>query len=172
MATGRCLVLAQEIGPNTPCLASDLCVGLGHNTAAVISAIEGRRAIICDLALTPNHPWASWGMGRVLFHDLESLGAQIDAHKRDPQNSLLGDFTPAIDSLDPFRDGRTGERIGTYIGWLLEAFDSGLDRDSAIQQANERYSAAWGADTVVRLGADVSGPKSGQPGHLSKGRVG
>ena len=116
----------------------------------VLSAIGGRRAVHCDLGGLPNHPLNSWGEGRVLFHDLESLGKAIDAFKKDPAWSLLGDFTPILDDLDPFRDGRGGERMGSYIGWLVEKLDEGLDQKRAIQHANERYAEVWGMDKVVQ----------------------
>ena len=58
-----------------------------------------------------------------------------------------------LEEIDPFRDGRAGERVGTYIRWLVEAFDEGLDRDTVIQKANEKYAAIWGDDKVIPLAA-------------------
>ena len=148
-ATGRCLILSQEEGAHTAAFAADLSVGLGHSSASVISAIAGCRAVHCDLGRTPDHPLASWGLGRLLFYDLESLASAIESHKEDPGRSALGDFTPVMDDLDPFRDGRAGERIENYLHWLLEAFDAGYGRDAAIEQANQQYARAWGSDKVI-----------------------
>ncbi|MFQ5801314.1 MAG: hypothetical protein ACE5JQ_00270 [Candidatus Methylomirabilales bacterium] len=148
-ATGRCLVLTGEAGAHTAGFAADLGVGLGHSSAAVVSAIAVGRALHCDLGRTPDHPLASWGMGRVLFHDLESLARAIESYRKEPARSPVGDFTPVLDDLDPFRDGRAGERTENYLRWLLEAFDEGHGRDAAIREANMRYATKWGVDKVL-----------------------
>ena len=150
-ASGRCLVLSEEVGPQDVAFSSDLCVGIGHSTAVVISAIAGCRAVHCDLSVTPNHHLETWGLGRVLFHDLETLDRAIESHLRDPNESVLGDFTPVMDDLDPFRDGGATDRTEAYISWLLEAFDGGLDRAEALQEASSKYAATWGADKVISL---------------------
>ena len=43
---------------------------------------------------------------------------------------------------------RGGERIGTYMRWLQEAFDQGLEREDAIEQANALYAESWGDDKI------------------------
>ena len=154
-ATGRCLILGHESGPHVAALIADLCVGIGHSTAVAISAIAGCRAVHCDLGGTPNHPLASWGMGRVLFHDLGILGQEIERHMQDPVNSELGDFSPGLDNLDPFRDGGANERIAEYLRWLLEAFDQRMDRYQAMQAANEQYVRDWGSDKVISYNSEV-----------------
>src|SRR3989338_7781083 len=50
----------------------------------------------------------------------------------------------ALDELDPFRDGRAAERMGTYLTWLLEGFKGGLRRETVMADAAERYRAIWG----------------------------
>lgn len=49
-----------------------------------------------------------------------------------------------MDELDPFRDGRAAQRIGAYLQWLLGGFDAGLDRETVLADAAERYAARWG----------------------------
>ena len=58
-----------------------------------------------------------------------------------------------LDELDPFRDGRAAERMGTYLQWLLEGFRAGLDRETVMADAAERYTAAWGKDKVMQVNA-------------------
>ena len=57
-----------------------------------------------------------------------------------------------LDELDPFRDGRAAERMGTYLQWLLEGFAAGLHRDTVMADAAERYAAQWGRDMIVNIG--------------------
>lgn len=149
-ATGRCLVLDEGNGAHTAAFGADLCVGLGHSTTIVMSALAGRRAVHCDLGKTPSNPLTRWGLGKVVFHDLDSLFQSIKAHKLDPANSTLGDFSSVLDDFDPFRDGRAKDRMDQYLRDLLEAFAQGLDRSSAIEQANQLYAGAWGSDKVIR----------------------
>ena len=40
-------------------------------------------------------------------------------------------------------------RIGEYMGWYLEALDSGVSRDDSLQIATENYANKWGKDKVV-----------------------
>jgi hypothetical protein len=56
-----------------------------------------------------------------------------------------------LDELDPFRDGRAAERMGTYIQWLIDGFKVGLDRDTVMANAAERYCAMWGKDKVTEV---------------------
>lgn len=148
-ASGRCLVASEDVGPQVAAFGSDLCVGIGHSSAAVISAIAGCRAVHCDSSGTPSHHLESWGLGQVLFHDLVTLGEAIERHIQEPEGSLLGDFSPVMDDLDPFRDGDASARIDSYVGWLLDAYDAGLGRDQALQEASSKYAASWGADKVI-----------------------
>ena len=61
----------------------------------------------------------------------------------------LGDWSAHLDKLDPFRDMRGAERIGTYVRWLKESFDKGLERKDAIEQANEFYAKEWGEEKII-----------------------
>ena len=63
----------------------------------------------------------------------------------------LGDFSEHICELDPFRDGKGGERVGTYMRWLLESFDDGKKQKDAIQYANGLYAEQWGYDKVIDM---------------------
>ena len=56
-----------------------------------------------------------------------------------------------LDEIDPFRDGRAAERMGTYLKWLIDDFKDGLDRDTAMAQAAERYCQAWGQDKITEV---------------------
>jgi hypothetical protein len=88
----------------------------------------------------------------VIFDDIDRLIIALKRYKENPEiKSKLGDWSSYIDKLDPFRDGRGGERIGAYMQWLLESFDKGKSRDDAIQYANKLYAEQWGEDKVINM---------------------
>ncbi len=63
-------------------------------------------------------------------------------------NPFLGDWSDHLNELDPFRDGRGGDRIGIYMRWLQEGFEKGLRRDKTIARANKLYAEDWGKEMV------------------------
>jgi hypothetical protein len=171
VARGRCVVLDNATGrlPTDAARAADFAVGIGISTAAMESAIVGKRALHCDLSNQRAHPFYSWGYEKVIFDDLDAMMAALRRYKADPASEPdLGDHTPCLDQLDPFRDGRAGERVGSYIRWLLEAFDEGCDRTEAIRRANDQYGQQWGADKIVRLTADAE-ETLGSPPKVERG---
>jgi hypothetical protein len=151
-ATGRCICLEEEFGrlPVDAALAADISVGIGISSAVIESAIAGCRSIHCDLTRLSSHEFYQWGYERIIFDDLERMVTAIKTHKSDTGTiPELGDWTFFLDRLDPFRDGRAGERMGTYLRWCLEGFDSGLERDKVLCRASEKYKQQWGEDKVM-----------------------
>lgn len=154
METGRCIRLGEEWGrfPADASLSADMAVGVGIASAVIESVIAGRRGIHYDNTYFRDHEFYNWGKGRVIFDDPVKMMAALKRYKEDPVNdSTLGDWSEYLDKLDPFCDGKGGERMGTYMRWLLEAFDSGKDRDAAIVFANEQYAKQWGEDKVIDM---------------------
>jgi len=153
-STGRCVVLSNALGryPSDASRCADMSVGLFIGSAAIEAAIGGYRAVHCDLTKLHSHSFYQWGYEKIVFDDLDRLIAAIRRYSHDPSAEPgLGDHTPVLNQLDPYRDGMAGERVGTYIRWLLEAVDAGCDRDGAVQQANRKYAELWGADKIIRL---------------------
>jgi hypothetical protein len=92
------------------------------------------------------------GLGKVVFNDWETLWAAWERHCSAPNGNFRScDWAPMNDQIDPFRDGRAAERMGTYINWLLDGFHEGLDRETVMANAAERYSVAWGHDKVTKI---------------------
>ena len=54
-----------------------------------------------------------------------------------------------LDDLDPFRDGKAAYRIGTYLHWLIQGYNQGLDKETTMFQAAEKYKKKWGEDKVI-----------------------
>ena len=153
--SGRCIQLGNVYGrlPSDAAHGVNIVVGVGISSAvteAIISA--GCRGVHCDLTGLHSHLFYQWGYGKVVFDDIDKLIAALKRFKKKPENEPeLGDWSSHIDKLDPLRDGRGGERIGTYMRWLLESFDKGKNRDKAIQYANVLYANQWGEDKVIDM---------------------
>jgi len=62
----------------------------------------------------------------------------------------LGDVSPILDQLDPFRDGKASQRIGEYVNWYLESLGQNSSKMAALKTASEKYAEKWGADKVIR----------------------
>ncbi len=154
-AGARCVVLANPRGrlPSEASYAADIAVGIGISSAVIEAVIAGCRGVHCDLSGMQFHSFHQWGYERVVFDDLARMMARLRRFKHESSTEPeLGLYGPMLEEIDPFRDGRAGERVGTYIRWLLEAFDKGHGRDAAIHEANVKYKTRWGEDKVLYLG--------------------
>ena len=151
-STGRCVVLDSKVQPAAAAFSSDFAVGIGISSAVTEAVLGGVRGIHCDLPGLRTHEFYDWGYERIIFDDIDGLILALKDYQNDPRTvPELGDFSPVIDDLDPFRDGRAGERAGQYMRLLQEGFKEGLDRESAMERANREYTEAWGEDKVVDM---------------------
>lgn len=150
--TGRCLIFKQAAFPSLASRYSDFAVGIGISTAVTEAVLSGCRGIHCDLTKQYSHRFYQWGKDRIIFDDthklIDSLKRYIEDHKKE---SLLGDWSPYLDKLDPFRDGRSGERIGKYINWSLKGFDEGRSYEETLRYANDLYRDIWGRDKIIEM---------------------
>jgi len=152
--TGRYVQLENPLGrlPSDASHAADMAVGIGISSAVTEAVIAGCKGIHCDLTHLHSHPFYQWGYEKIIFDDLERMMSALRRYKDDPSSEPeLGDWSAFIDQLDPFRDGRAGERVGTYLRWFLEGLDAGYDRDTALRYANKKYGEMWGFDKVVPM---------------------
>jgi hypothetical protein len=155
LATGRCYLFEGgavqcSYSPAAAALASDLTIHevLSAATAGMESALAGVPTVLMDLEGWAVSPLYELGVGKVVFTDWQSLWEAIE--KRFPE---LGDWSPLLADLDPFRDGKAAERIGTYLKWMLDGFKTGSDRETVMAEAAERYAKIWGSDKITeRMG--------------------
>ena len=61
----------------------------------------------------------------------------------------FGDWSSIIDDLDPFRDGKAAYRMGTYLNWLIQGYEQGLEKEVVMKNAAEKYRKQWGDDKVI-----------------------
>jgi hypothetical protein len=158
-ATGRCVVyeggaLHGSVPPAAAALAADVAVH-GHlfaATAGVEAALAGVPTLLMDREGWPESTLRRLGAGRVVFHGWDALWGTCLEHWQRPGGAPgFGDWSDMLEELDPFRDGRAAERMGTYLEWLLESFRAGLRRETALADAAERYAARWGGAHILRV---------------------
>lgn len=152
--TGRCIRIKDEWGrfPSDASIGVDMAVGAGISSALMESVIARCRGIHWDMTHLRNHEFYKWGYESIIFDDLEKMIAALKRYKENPESEpKLGDWSDHLDQLDPFRDGKGGQRMGTYMRWLLEGFDNGKNQDESIQYANEKYAKQWGEDKIHDL---------------------
>jgi len=138
IATGRCHIF-EESGRHTTTappilagLASDVCIH-GHlcaGTAAIECALEGLPTLLINRERVIDSKLYDLPKGKVIFQDWPSaLDALMDYFNTPNGIDGFGDWSSIIDELDPFRDGLAAYRMGTYLKWLIDGFDEGLDRE-------------------------------------------
>lgn len=156
--TGRCFVCEGGIvhgsyPPAFASLASDVTVH-GHlcgATAAFEAALSGVPTLLMDKEGWSVSPLYQLGVGKVVFHDWNTLWDVVLDLRQHGKKTGIGDWSPMLDRLDPFRDGRAAERMGTYLKWMIDDFKTGCDREMVMANAAERYCRQWGEDKIIAI---------------------
>ena len=158
-ATGRCYIyegggaIQGWYPPAAAALAADVAVhNLCARTAGIEAALAGVPTVLIDREGWSLGPLYQRSVAPQVFTDWEGLWEACDQHWSTPGGIPgFGDWSAILDGLDPFRDGRAAERVGTYIKWLIEGFQAGGDRETVMAGAAERYCALWGSDKVTEV---------------------
>lgn len=162
-ATGRCAVLDEGdlLGSHPPAiaaLAADVAVH-GHihgGTAGMEAALTDTPTLMLDREGWSKSPLYALGGNCVVFKSWDDLWkACLDHWGAAGGMPGFGDWSPMINDIDPFRDGRAAERMGTYLEWLLEGFKANLPREIVLADAAERYGKIWGKDKIFSVNSDV-----------------
>jgi len=158
--TGRCFVFDSSAGelqgscpPAAASLGADVAVH-GHFFAAaagVEAAMAGTPTLFLDREGMPHSPLYRLG-DQVIFKNIDSLWKACAEHWHSPGGIPgFGNWSGVLDEIDPFRDGRAAERMGTYLEWLMEGFKAGLPRETVLADAAERYGKLWGKDKILSV---------------------
>ena len=164
IATGRCsLYAAGRLHGSQPPVAAALAADValhGHlvaATAGLEAALAGVPTLLLEREGWSVSPLYRLGVGRVIFHDLPTLWDALSEYRSRPGGVPgFGDWSPMLDQMDPFRDGRAAERMGTYVQWLIEGLAAGEGRESVLARTAERYQKRWGVDKVRRVLPDLA----------------
>ena len=168
LATGRCsLYEAGRLHGSQPPVAAALAADValhGHlvaATAGLEAALAGVPTLLLEREGWSVSPLYRLGVGRVIFHDMPTLWDALCEYRSRPSGVPgFGDWSPMLDEMDPFRDGRAAERMGTYVQWLIEGLSVREDRESVLARTAERYQKQWGADKIRRV---EPGPRAAVP---------
>ena len=158
-ATGRCYIYEEgplhgSYPPAVAALAADLAIH-GHlcaATAGLEAALAGVPTLLLDREGWHVSLLYRLGVGRVVFKKWEELWDALMEHRKAPSGiEGFGDWSPMLNDIDPFRDGRAAERMGTYLKWLIDGFKAGLGRETVLADAAERYCRLWGQDKITAV---------------------
>lgn len=153
---GRVELIDGEIPPTFLSRRSQLVVGLGINSGAILCAHRGSRTVLWDPSKTLEGPLSSQlgnlknSSKHIIFHDLDLLIKSINSFRLAPNKYLdFGLFSDEqILSNDPFGDQLAGIRAGDFISKFLENLKSESSREKALKATFAYYSAKWGKDKI------------------------
>lgn len=153
--TGRCYISNQDhiITPAMAAMASDIAIhgSLYACTAGMEAALVGAPTLMLDSFGWDKSRIYKLGEKRVAFREWQPLWEALMEHWNKQPIPGLGDWSPIIDELDPFRDGKAASRMGTYLHWLIQGYENGQDREVILADAAEKYCKRWGNDKVVKM---------------------
>jgi hypothetical protein len=159
--TGRCYIfddsgtVQSNVPPVLAGLASDIAIHshLHAGTCAVECALAGIPTLLVDREQCRDSQFYQLGEGNVVFQDWPMLLDALMMHWKEPGSiPHFGDWSPLLDQLDPFRDGRAAERMGTYLHWMIQGLEQGVSRDTVLADAAECYGKKWGYDKILSVG--------------------
>lgn len=161
--TGRCFVyengiICGDYPPAAAALSADIAIHgqLSAGTAGVEAALAGIPTLLLD-----SEGWSMSSLyklkeGQVIFKSWDHLWRACEEYWKAPEGIPgFGDWSSILDQIDPFRDGRAAERMGTYLVWLMEGFKANLPRETVLADAAERYTKIWGKDKVFSVNCEV-----------------
>ena len=157
-ATGRCYIYENPgryttiAPPILAGLSSDVCIHghLSGGTAALECALEGIPTLLIDREGAKGSKLYELPKGKVIFQDWPSAIDALMEHFNSPNGVKgFGDWSPIINELDPFRDGMAAYRMGSYLKWLIDGYDNGLERDEVMANAAMMYQEKWGSDKII-----------------------
>lgn len=158
LKTGRCYIYdvsgrhTTSASPVLAGLSADLCIHghLSSGTAALECALEKLPTLLIDREGSPDSKLYELQEGKVVFRDWPSAIDAVMEHFKTPDGIPgFGDWSSIINDLDPFRDGKAAYRMGTYLEWLIHGFNQGLDKETIMLNAAEKYRGQWGHDKVI-----------------------
>ncbi|MEK9627529.1 MAG: hypothetical protein VW455_00760 [Nitrospinota bacterium] len=155
--TGRIYVMDKDASPIDAAQLTDFSVGATGVSAIAVAGLQGARVLYLDFEqldqgiIKPYTLFHSLGPNRCVFYDPDSMkNALIEYFNNPESNPNLGDVSPILDQLDPFRDGKAGQRIGEFVNWYLEGLDQNLSKNDALKSATNKYAEKWGNDKVAK----------------------
>lgn len=133
---GRAVLVDRRVSPASVGLASDLALGIGLNSAAILTGAYGGRCVNWDSSGWKRHPLVRDGSGTVVFDRLEAALAAATAA---PKDARIGDFSRWAGLVNHFGDRRAPERVGGWMADYMESVSGGASAPDARRAAGEAY---------------------------------
>ena len=87
----------------------------------------------------------------MVFNDWQELWENLKKHWRKDPITGFGDWSPIIDDIEPFRDGKASFRLTKFLNSLSDGFKDGLSKSENLEKAVGIYSSEWGEDKIFRF---------------------
>ncbi len=150
LETKRLILLDKFSVPCEAAMASDLAIGMGVSSSPSLeAALLGIKSVTYDAEGVGHHPMYEKGINNVIFSDIEAMKQSVRKCLDQTDDCHVGDYSFVIDDVDPFRDGRSRERVGEYVCSLLDSINKGKHKKEAIDLTNEEYRGRYGFDSVM-----------------------
>jgi hypothetical protein len=121
-ATGRYVELRRGehrnvVFPAEAAMAADIAIGhMVGATAPLEAALAGVRSIMLDGFNQVRHRRELYAQAPIVYPNVESAITAIERWRTgDPAAANVGDWTPILDEMDAFRDGKSAERMHQMI---------------------------------------------------------
>lgn len=138
---GRAVLVDRLVSPVSVGLACDLSVGIGINSAALLTGAFEGRCVNWDCAGWTRHPLVRDGAGTVVFDTVAETLAAVAAA---PSDSRIGDFSRWAPMSNHFRDRGAADRVGAWMAGYLDAVAGGASAPDARRTAGEAYRRRHG----------------------------
>ena len=135
-------------------LISDLVIHSCANagTAAIESALSNKKTILIDREGWDKAIWYQLPESKVVFPEWPSAISKLQEWLNyDEKDKEFGDCSRLLHYFDPYRDGRSHERMSNYLSSLIKNFDRGADLVSAVIDSNDRFCKVWGKDKILSI---------------------
>lgn len=160
--SGRCILLTKanhidkdlETRPALAAMASDLSIHqrLDAGSAGIEAALSGSPTLMFDrFNLTKSQFYNNNNAKNIVFNDWNSIWQAIINNWNNNDQQSLGDWGNIINNIDPYRDGKAGERMISYINFIHNCLNNGMSSNKAMESAFVNYEKKWGNDKLIRL---------------------
>ncbi len=162
LATGRCYIFDNydnfspknfKNPPSLCAMASDISIQemMVAGTAGDEAALTGTPTLMMDRYGVTESQFYKLGIGKVVFNDWQELWGNVKKHWRKKPISGFGDWSPIMDDIDPFRDGKASLRLTRFLNSLSEGFNYGLSKSDNLEKAVGIYTSEWGEDKIFKF---------------------
>jgi len=136
-ASDRVRILPPSSSPITAASRANLSVCYGLNSAGIINAVHGHKAIHWDCSGWHDHPFYKDREQKFIFRTLDEVEAAIImAGKGD---AAIGDFSKWRKSYNYFDDFNASKRVGSFIQDFIDEINFHRDVDIALHTAVDKY---------------------------------